>query len=181
MLTYHFYNAAQPIDGARFDAFFALLDVSLPPDEHRSYDAQKALLAEPAYAIMTAEEEGAVRAIMAVWEFCGWRYVEHFAVDPALRGRGVGAAMLGEYLGRDERRVVLEVELPETEIARRRIGFYTRCGLEISDFAYAQPPLNPGDGMLPLRLMASGGALTDGEAAAVRALLYREVYHWPVG
>lgn len=181
MLTYHFYPHAQPIDGARFDAFFALLAASLPADEHRDYNAQKALLDEPAYAILTAEEDGVVCAIMAVWEFAEFRFIEHFAVDPAMRGQGVGAAMLGEYLLRDERRVVLEVELPETDIARRRIGFYTRCGLAISDFAYAQPPLNRGDGMLPLRLMASGGALRDDEAVAVRDLLYRAVYHWPVG
>ncbi|MBQ8397921.1 MAG: GNAT family N-acetyltransferase [Clostridia bacterium] len=181
MLQYQLYTASNPIGDARFDAFFALLADALPTDEHRSHAAQKALLDEPAYAILTGEEGGTIRAIMAVWEFAGFRYVEHFAVDPALRGHGVGAAMLGEYLRRDERRVVLEVEPPETAIAARRIGFYERCGLSLSRFPYAQPPLNPGDGMLPLMLMSSGGTLTDAEAAAVRDTLYREVYHWPVG
>ena len=181
MLQYQLYNAANPIGDARFDDFFALLDASLPHDEHRSYAAQKVLLDEPAYAILTGEEGGVIRAVLAVWEFAEIRYIEHFAVDAAMRGRGIGAAMLGDYLRRDGRRVVLEVEPPETEMAVRRIGFYTRCGLSLSEFPYAQPPLNPGDGMLPLMLMASGGALTDGEAAAVRDLLYREVYHWPIG
>lgn len=178
-MQYQFYHAKNPIDDRHFDAFYALLSVSLPPDEHRVYDAQKALLDEPAYAILTAEERGEVRAIMAVWEFDAFRYIEHFAVDPVLRGQGIGAAMLGEYLSRDGRRVVLEVEPPQTETAVRRIGFYTRCGLALSSYPYAQPPLNPGDGMLPLMLMSSGGALTDAEAAAVRETLYREVYHWP--
>lgn len=179
-MQYQFYTAANPIGDARFDAFFALLSASLPPDEHRSHAAQKALLAEPAYAILSGEEAGKICAIMAVWEFAELRYIEHFAVDPALRGQGIGGAMLGEYLRRDGRRAVLEVEPPTTGTAVRRIGFYTRCGLSLSDFPYAQPPLNPGDGMLPLMLMASGGALTDDEAATVRDLLYREVYHWPV-
>lgn len=180
-MQYQIYNAANPIGDARFDEFFALLDASFPADEHRTYAAQKALLGEPAYAIMTGEVDGAVRALFAVWEFAGFRFVEHFAVDPALRGKGIGAAMFGGYLRRDSRRVVLEVELPETEIAARRIGFYERCGLALSHFPYAQPPLNPGDGLLPLMLMSSGGPLTDDEAAAVRDTLYRAVYHWPVG
>jgi len=179
-LQYQLYTASTPIGDARFDAFFALLASSLPPDEHRSHAAQKALLDEPAYAILTGEEAGVIRAIMAVWEFACFRYIEHFAVDPALRGQGIGAAMLREYLCRDARRIVLEVEPPENEIAIRRIGFYERCGLSLSRFSYAQPPLNPGDGMLPLMLMSSGGVLSDDEAAAVRDTLYREVYHWPL-
>ena len=89
--------------------------------------------------------------------------------------------MLGDYIARDARRIVLEAEPPETPIAVRRIGFYTRCGLSLSDFPYEQPPLNPGDGMLPLVLMSSGGTLTWDEAAAVRKTLYREVYHFPIG
>lgn len=179
-MQYQLYTASNPIGEARFDAFFSLLSASLPPDEHRSHTAQKALLDEPAYAILTGEEGGVIRAIMAVWEFAGFRYVEHFAVDPALRGQGIGGAMMGEYLRRDARRVILEVEPPETDMAARRIGFYERCGLSLCRFPYVQPPLNPGDGLLPLMLMSSGGALSDDEAAAVRDTLYREVYHCSV-
>lgn len=177
MMQYRFFDAAAPIDDVRFDAFYALLDASLPRNEHRSYSAQKALLHEHAYGIFTAEDEGALRAIMAVWHFRDFRYIEHFVVNPALRGQGIGAAMLARYIAMDVRRVVLEVEPPEQEMAVRRIGFYERCGLSLSHFAYAQPPLNPGDGMLPLMLMSSGGVLTDTESAEVRDTLYRAVYH----
>ncbi len=178
---YTYYTAEHPMDDARFDAFFGLLSAALPPDEHRSYTAQKALFAEPAYAILTREAEGKMIAAMAVWQFSDFRYIEHFAVDAARRGQGIGAAMLGEYLRQDARRAVLEVEPPETPMAVRRIGFYTRCGLSLSHFSYEQPPLNPGDGMLPLMLMSSGGVMTDEEAAAVRDTLYREVYHFSLG
>ncbi len=181
MPSYHYYSALCPIGDAGFDRFFSLLSDALPPDEHRSYAAQKALLREPSYAIVTAEEEGEIAAIMAVWSFDGFRYLEHFAVDASRRGQGIGAAMLAEYIGADTRRLVLEVEPPDTPVAVRRIGFYTRCGLTLCRFPYEQPPLNPGDGMLPLMLMSSGGLLSDGEAAAVRDTLYREVYHFPLG
>lgn len=127
------------------------------------------------------EREGKILAFMGVWEFDEFRFIEHFAVDPALRGQGIGGEMLRAYLSRDTRRVVLEVELPNTDFAVRRIGFYQRMGLTLSDFPYTQPPLNPGDEWLPLLLMSSGGALTDAEAAAVRDTLYRVVYRWTAG
>lgn len=177
MMTISFYTRENPIDADGFDGFFSLLDASLPRDEHRSYAAQKALLDEQTYALLIGRLEGRVVAAMAVWEFVDLRYIEHFAVSSELRGQGIGGDMLRDYLARDTRRVVLEVEPPQTELARRRIGFYRRCGFSLSEFPYEQPPLNPGDSMLPLMLMSSGGQLSDAEAAGVKKTLYREVYH----
>ena len=179
MLQYRMYTGVTPMDTSRFDAFFSLLSRSLPPNEHRSCGAQRALFDRSAYGVLTGEHEGRLCALMALWSFPDFRYLEHFAVDPALRGRGIGGEMLMRYIGEDPRPLVLEVEPPETEIARRRIGFYTRCGMHLSDFPYAQPPLNEGDGMLPLMLMSSS-MLTHEGAALVRDHLYREVYHYPI-
>ena len=180
MLQYRMYTGDIPMDAPRFDAFFSLLSRSLPPTEHRSYEAQSALFARSAYGVLMGEREGEVCALMALWSFLGFRYLEHFAVEPALRGQGIGREMLRRYIGEDPRPLILEVEPPETDIARRRIGFYTRCGMFLSDFPYAQPPLNEGDGMLPLMLMSSGGGLTHAQAAEVRNVLYREVYRYPI-
>lgn len=180
-MQYQLYNVANPLGDVRFDAVFSLMDRSFPSNEHRVRDRQRALLGEPAYAVLTGEREGKILAFMGVWEFDEFRFIEHFAVDPALRGQGIGGEMLRAYLSRDTRRVVLEVELPNTDFAVRRIGFYQRMGLTLSDFPYTQPPLNPGDEWLPLLLMSSGGALTDAEAAAVRDTLYRVVYRWTAG
>ena len=180
MLQYHMYTGDAPMDANRFEAFFSLLSRSLPPNEHRSFAAQRSLFGRSEYGVLAGECEGKLCALMALWSFPEFRYLEHFAVDPALRGQGLGGEMLTQYIGENDLPLILEVEPPETEIARRRIGFYTRCGMYLSDFPYAQPPLNEGDGMLPLMLMSSGGILTHEAAAQVRNVLYREVYRYPV-
>lgn len=180
-MQYQLYNVANPLGDVRFDAVFSLMDRSFPSNEHRVRDRQRALLGEPAYAVLTGEREGKILAFMGVWEFDEFRFIEHFAVDPALRGAG--------NRGRDAARLSLpgyaacgaRSRAANTDFAVRRIGFYQRMGLTLSDFPYTQPPLNPGDEWLPLLLMSSGGALTDAEAAAVRDTLYRVVYRWTAG
>ena len=53
--------------------------------------------------------------------------------------------------------VLLEVEMPETDFARRRIGFYERNGFRVRDeFKYIQPPYSPGQPSLELLLMTHG-------------------------
>lgn len=58
--------------------------------------------------------------------------LDYFAVLPAWRCRGLGAALLAELSRREARSVVIESELPETApdpaLARRRLAFYRRCG-----------------------------------------------------
>ena len=54
---------------------------------------------------------------------------------------------------------VLEVELPEDALTRRRIGFYERHGLVFNSYPYLQPPMRKGQGVLPLRLMTKPAAI----------------------
>lgn len=88
------------------------------------------------------------------WQLdCGYRYVEHFAIDPRLRGFGFGYSVIMTFLANDGAPVVLEVE-PEdvSETARRRIGFYIRCGFFAhKGYEYIQPSY--AEGLEPVRLM----------------------------
>ena len=54
---------------------------------------------------------------------------------------------------------LLEVELPEDALTRRRIGFYERHGLVFNSYPYLQPPMRKGQGVLPLRLMTKPAAI----------------------
>lgn len=115
--------------------------------------------------------------LLTRWRFAAFSYVEHFAVSPTLRGGGLGAAalaLLREAEG--ERPIVLEVEPPTTALARRRIGFYTRCGYTLSPAPYTQPPYRRGEDALPLCLMTTSPAFLEGNAGLVVETLHREVY-----
>lgn len=172
----------QPLKPQDFDAFFALLEQSFPPEEYRPYAAQRALLENPAYCpLILQDADGAPCGLIALWDLGTFGYVEHLAVAPSLRCGGLGRQLLTEGLSKFGKRVCLEVEPPETELARRRIGFYRRCGLTLHpDYPYLQPPLAEGRSAFPLLLMTTGGLASRAELDTMRDTLHAVVYpHFP--
>ena len=159
-----------PIERMRpedFDAVFRLLARSFPAGERRDKAGQRALLADSAYHIdILRAPSGGVQALMASWDFGGFVFFEHFAVDPACRNGGIGGQMLDALLARFDKPACLEAELPETELAARRIGFYERHGFTVNaDYPYFQPALTPGGSPIPLHLLTTGG--TEGAGACL--------------
>ena len=61
-----------------------------------------------------------------MWPMTDALFLEHFAVNPALRSQGLGGRILEELKKQTDCPLVLEAELPETDWARRRLGFYAR-------------------------------------------------------
>ncbi len=170
------YDVTRPIPQDVFDEAYGLLCRSLPKEEWREEAVQRALLQNPAYKLRLLSQEGRVIALLAVWEWESLRYMEHLAVDGALRGQGLGGRAVLEYISGDARPLVLEVEPGESTIAARRIGFYERLGLFYNAHAYKQPPLQPGFSPLRLQLMSWPGPLSEAEFASVRRFLYENVY-----
>ena len=165
----------RPAAAAEFDTLWELLAASFPPDERRPRAGQRALLKEPAYTLYTNAD---VTALLAVWQWPELRFLEHFAVAPALRGQGRGTALLQELLTQLGPRLCLEVEPPESSpLAARRAEFYRRNGLALNAYPYRQPPLGPGQSGLQLCLMTSGGPATPEEFKTMRDILYVRVYH----
>ncbi len=160
-----------------FDEVFAIMQASFPTDEYRPYDEQKALLRHPRYRLVTLTEKGRVIAFAATYSFPTFLFVEHLAVAQTHRNRGLGARLLAQLQRENDRRLCLEVELPENALSRRRIGFYERNGFTLNDYPYTQPPISKGRHPVPLRLMSTGGALTEATFETIRDTLYREVYH----
>lgn len=167
----------QELNRADFEKVYALMDESFPPDEHRPCGEQKALLDDEAYRILVLHApDGEVQGFFAVWEFDAFLFVEHFAVNPAFRNGGVGSKMLAELLETAGKPVCLEVELPETEMARRRIGFYQRSGFVLNPYPYIQPSISAGRNPLPLAIMSAPRAIGPEEFEEFRRLVYARVY-----
>lgn len=161
---------------SEFDRVFALMEESFPSDERRPYEEQKALLSRPEYRIEVWEEDGCICGFAAVWELDGFLFLEHLAVNPKDRNCGIGAKILQELLAKEMLPLCLEVELPETELAARRIGFYERNGLCYNEYDYTQPPISKGKEPVPLRIMTSGGTVTEDEFIRIKQFLYKRVY-----
>ncbi|WP_379164204.1 GNAT family N-acetyltransferase [Paenibacillus sp. sgz5001063] len=164
-----------------FDEIYAIMEASFPDTEIRTFMGQKALLDHPCYQLHTElDTEKRLQAFLAAWEFPELSFVEHLAVHPKVRGSGIGKKLMQTYLSGSDKPVVLEVELPESEIAARRIGFYERLGFYLNPYDYVQPPLREGQADLPLRLMTYPRPATKQEFLKFREILYTEVYNVPV-
>lgn len=158
-----------------FSEIYRIMQASFSGDEYRPYDEQLALFEEPECRIYYMPA-----GFLAVWEFESFIYIEHFAVDPALRNSGTGSAMLQELVKQYQKPICLEVELPEDELTRRRIGFYERNGFVFNEYPYIQPPISKGKSPVPLRIMTYGEAITRETFEAMKNVLYRSVYKYGV-
>ena len=159
-----------------FDKFFQLIENSFPKDEYRTYDEQKALLDNPAYEIYTYSNDDTLKAFIAVWKFDSFVYIDHFVVDPIHRDNGIGSVFLREAVRIFEKMVCLEVELPNNEVASRRIDFYKRNNFFLNKYPYMQPPISTGRNPVPLLIMTSGRPVNDIEFKNIKEILYSQVY-----
>lgn len=158
-----------------FDGVYEIMEQSFPGDEIRPYYEQKELLDNPVYSIYATDKH---KGFIAAWEFNDFVFIEHFAVGEEYRNTGLGSKMLGEFLENQRKTVCLEVELPDTELAKRRIGFYERNGFYLNEYAYFQPPISKGKNIVPLMIMTSRSKISEDMFEKIRDTLYKEVYKY---
>ena len=152
-----------------------LLTASFPADEYRPLEEQRRNVESIDMFhmnILFAGEESA--GLLSYWQFEEFVYVEHFAVLPTLRGKGYGCEAISGLI-KEKGRIVLEVELPTDDLSRRRITFYTRCGLTLSPEEYIQPAYRAGGNEIPMRLMYCGVDMEQ-DYEQIKSSIYRTVY-----
>ncbi len=124
---------------ADWAAAYRLYEASFPPCERRSErDCAAVLRDDRLHAECVFDDECFVGLVFWWSAGDGWAYLEHLAVDPALRGRSYGARMLRDLCARVGR-VVLEIDPPEDDMSRRRQGFYERNGFVCNAYDYIHP------------------------------------------
>lgn len=171
------YDINNKMTEKEFEELYGLLSAALPVNERRSFQGQFGLFTEEPYKLYAKKtEQEELLGFLAAWEFQDLRFIEHFAVSEKARGGGIGGAILEDFINMDNRSVVLEVEYPETDMAKRRIGFYGRHGFYLNNFEYQQPPLNKGDRPLPLYLMTWPRKLNEVEFGKIKRFLYHQIY-----
>lgn len=176
MSEFRIYTVDAPMNDEQKERILSLMKDAFPTIERRTDEGQRMLFHHPLYQIHTLEDNGTILAFMAAWQLPETTFLEHFAVDHSRRGAGLGGRFLDRLLAESKRSVVLEVELPESETARRRINFYQRHGMRLNKQFYQQPPLKAGDEVIPLFLMSWPGALSDDEFIRTRKEIYYHVY-----
>ena len=122
----------------------ALYRASFPSHEQRQTASQEAILSHPDYHFLVLTEHGAPVGILLNWDTPHFRYIEHFAISPALRGRSFGSRALQAWADRADTPVILEIDPLTTDIAVRRKRFYERLGFMLNPFPHVHPPYHDG-------------------------------------
>lgn len=165
------------IEPAEFDEVYDILEEAFPAEELRTREGQRSLIENNKYKLNAYKNgEGNIAAVLAEWRLGDIIFIEHIAAHKNERGSGLGGRLLAEYISNAGRPVVLEVEPPETDIARRRIGFYRRLGFCLNERPYIQPAIREGVDSIPLMIMSYPEPLTEAEFDRFRELAYKYVY-----
>lgn len=155
-----------------------LLVASFPTDEYRALEEEREYTdSKEIFYNNIILSDGPPIGLITYWDFGQFYYVEHFAIDPAQRNGGYGKTVLNKLCEELHRPIILEVETPVEEMAKRRIGFYQRQGFSLWEKEYLQPPYKAGDTYLPMHLMAYGNLECEKAFDEIKNLIYREVYN----
>ncbi len=82
------------------------------------------------------------------------KYIDHFAIALKQRNKGIGKLILNKFIERSNKSIILEVELPTSNINKRRIRFYERVGFKLNQHYYEIPPIKEDQSPLQLSLMS---------------------------
>lgn len=156
-----------------FDKVYEIMSMSFPVNEMRTYDYLKKQLDDEKFNIYMNKEK---TAFITLWKFDDFDYIEHFASLPQERGKGIGKEMIEKLIKMSGKTVVLEAEPAETEIQKRRIGFYNRVGFVVNDYYYFQPSMREGVDGLELKILSTPESLTEKEFEKIRDTIYKNVY-----
>ena len=160
-----------------FNKIYGIMEQSFPKSEIRSFDGQRALLKEDRYKIYCEYEKEEIVAFIALWDLGEYKFLEHFAVHPNYRGKGIGSKLLNEVTACVDGLCFLEVEPPISELQKRRVEFYKRQGFFINAYQYFQPAFSKTLPAVPLKIMTYGKELDEKEFLKIKNLVYKEVYH----
>ncbi len=162
---------------------------AFPVDERRSTESITELLEKDYFEfipIFIAEE---FVGFATLWIFENFAYIEHFAIDPKKRNMGIGFDFIRILQGKESgnskltfalppkkiTNIALEVEKPDSEIAKRRVQFYERLDFKILNNYYFQPPYTKDSKGLEMKVMMYSPN-NEVEFNQIKDTLYKYVY-----
>lgn len=170
-----------PSDNKLWQQVWMLYNESFPDHERRRINAHTKASDDPAYHSEIVVENGSLLALLFYWEYEDKLYVEHFAVNPAMRGKNVGSRIMREFIEDNKgRTIVLEIEPPEDDTTRRRLAFYERLGFRDTGFIYMHPSYSKKDGVPHrLQVLSYPEAISEQELDRFREFMFnRVITYW---
>ena len=151
-----------------------LYESSFPLHEQRLPESQRMIMSHPEYHFDVIFDGGTFVGDMLYWRTDLFAYVEHFCIEPNLRGLHYGQSAL-KALCMQRGSVILEIDPPVDEISIRRKGFYERCGFKENPYAHVHPAYREGFSGHELKIMSWPRAITPAEYDRFNAYLISRV------
>lgn len=149
---------------------------SFPPDERRDWQKMKELLQHSGFILNKVLENQELVGLITVWNIPNFVFIEHLAILESKRGKGIGSQALKQVIEENLKPIIVEVEEPVTDDARRRIAFYESADFSVCDGIYYQPPYSPDQKKVKMLLMSFPEKILPPEFEAIKMQIYREVY-----
>ena len=153
-----------------------LYETSFPKTERRDWSKLVKMLDNGQMQMDVIKDEEVYVGFIVWWRIGEWHYLEHFAVNPILRGQQYGRRIMEMFLNKYGGRLVLEVEYANDVDSQRRIEFYKRLGLEIIGLEYYQPPYTKNGKPIAMHLMTGEKETDLFNFKEVVDLIRRKVY-----
>lgn len=137
---------------------------AFPREERRNIDYHIETMCKKQFHCDVVLDADEPIGILFWWDLSDFIFVEHFATTPDVRGKGYGEKILKELISTVSKPILLEVEHPEDELSRRRIGFYERIGFVLNDHKYCHPSYQQTPGQyVSLMVMTYPRLITESE------------------
>jgi GNAT superfamily N-acetyltransferase len=133
------YLEITPEDSIRWKRIWELYENSFPIAERRKIGDHLRACNDDRFFPLSVWEGGELIGLMFFWEWDSYRYLEHLAVNPALRGHGYGSQML-RFLRDSEHTIILEIDPLSNELSVRRLQFYERSGYTLTPYRFVHLP-----------------------------------------
>lgn len=128
-----------PDDKDRWNMVWKLYEDSFPLAERRKEVDHIKAYEDDRFYPLSAWEGNELIGLMFFWEWDSYRYLEHLAVSPTLRGHGYGSQLL-RHLRDSEHTIILEIDPLSDDLSVRRLQFYECAGYTLTPYRFVHLP-----------------------------------------
>ena len=140
-----------------FQEAWELYQAAFPIDERREIEVQEKIFEHEDFYFEIITENNDFIGFITWWKFEGLLYIEYLATLDIHRGKGYGKSIHEDFISNHSEEyetTILEVELPNSEIDKRRIGFYERLNFKLNPHKYQQLPYRVNGAKVDLLIMS---------------------------
>lgn len=157
------------------DELFELMKELFDENEIRPREQLETFIKEGKCFIETTYQNDVIESIIVYFKLQDYIFIDYLGINPKFHGQGLGTKVMNEFLAKQNKMVLLEVEKVDNEIKQRRVYFYERLGLHLNTQDYEM--LSYIDHTpLPMKIMSYPTLLTNEEFDNYVKKIKRDIY-----